>query len=203
MKIHVTSETGPASNYEIPEGYNIDTIVLMPVNMDTSFVYWEVTGNLLSGNKKKLESGSAKLMVKVYEDEGLNEICSFEVMDRIGKSYVNYQPSFKPLVAEIGVVNGKGFACLLKSRTVSSPSGSPAETSSINSQSVEQKHDMENEKRSTGPASLPEEVWMTNIEGESKIVGAPSAGKAMSGSEIIEYYREVSVLRETPLFSTF
>lgn len=171
-KLPVTEAASGA--HEIPAGYNIDTIVLMPVNMDTCFVYWEVTERLLNASRKKLETGSAKLMVKVYEADGRNQICSFEVMERIGKSYINYQPSFNPLIAEIGVMNGKGFVGLLKSGTGSS--------------------------LSAGPAAAQQEVWMTTAEGRSEIVTALSVGSDVTGSEIIEYYRKVSA-HDAPLFS--
>ena len=33
--------------YEIPHRYNMDMLVFLPVNLETSFVYWEVTPALL------------------------------------------------------------------------------------------------------------------------------------------------------------
>ncbi len=198
---HITAVDAP----EIPSGYNIDTIVLMPVNMDTSFVYWEVTDSLLGGSQKKLDAGTAKLMVKVYESDGMIEICSFEVMERIGKSYVNYQSSFRPLVAEIGVINGKGFVGLLKSRKVYSPStGKPGSgKSELKAPGKKIAGGLKTDKTSAISVSTSKEIWMTTAEGRSEIVKAPSAGTDATGSEIIEYYRKVAVSRETPLFSMF
>jgi len=130
----------PEARYEIPYGYDIDTIVLMPVNRDTSFIYWEITDRLLNGSQKKLQSGSAQLMIKVFEEDCVKEVCSFSVRDRIGNSYINYQPSLKPSVAEIGISNGNGYVGLLKSRTLLSPQYSkPVTGKTSSSQPVLQK----------------------------------------------------------------
>ncbi len=107
---------------DIPKGYNIDTIVIMPVNADMSFVYWEITDKLLNGRLRELNIGSAELMIKVFGRDSRKEVSSFEVKERVGKNYIKYPASFKPLVAEIGILNNGEFAGLLKSRTVLVPS---------------------------------------------------------------------------------
>ena len=104
---------------ETPMGYNVDTIVIMPVNMGTSFIYWEVTEKLLNGGRKGLLDGSSQLMLKVFETGRRTEIYSFPLKDRIGKHYVKYGESFNPLVAEIGMLRGKRFTGLLRSSPMS------------------------------------------------------------------------------------
>jgi len=96
-------------------GYNVDTIVIMPVNMSTSFIYWEVTEKLLNGRRKGLLDGSSKLMLRVFGTDRKKEIYSFPLKDRIGKHYVQYRDAFNPLVAEIGMLRGKRFTGLLRS----------------------------------------------------------------------------------------
>ncbi|MBC8548404.1 MAG: hypothetical protein H8D23_02020, partial [Candidatus Brocadiales bacterium] len=38
----VASNSTISTVYELPNDYNIDRIVIMPVNNDTTFVYWEL-----------------------------------------------------------------------------------------------------------------------------------------------------------------
>ena len=197
---------------QIPNGYNIDTIVIMPVNTDTSFIYWEVTDRLLNGNQKKLKSGSAQLMVKVFEADCLKEVCSFEVRERIGKNYINYQSSFKPLIAEIGVSNGSGFVGLLKSGTVSESPGDfssmekrsssassriPSSTekrSSHGSHETRKKNTERSEKTSIDPSAAKHEIWMTKKENRSETVNVPFSKTFAASTEIAKYYRKTASL---------
>jgi hypothetical protein len=186
-----SSEARPAGQHKIPAGYNIDTVVLMPVNTDTSFIYWEITDRLLRGNLRKLKSGPEQLMMKVYDAGELEEICSFEVKERIGNSYIHYQSSYTPLYAEIGIANGKRFVGLLKSRTVSSPSSSPAK-----------REDQTSMKRSSAaPAGTRQEIWMTMRGDRSMIVPGPSRGRVLMNSDIMEYYRKISGSHDSSPFS--
>jgi hypothetical protein len=118
-RITAGRRSGPAAETrETPMGYNVDTIVIMPVNRSTSFIYWEVTEKLLVGRQKSLLGGPPQLTLKVFETDRRKEICSFPVKDRIGKHYVTYGNSFNPLVAEIGMLRGKRFTGLLRSSPV-------------------------------------------------------------------------------------
>lgn len=177
-KKHKLSAPAEYTDHQIPVGYNLDTIVIMPVNIDTSFIYWEVTDRLLKGNLRKLKTGSALLMIKVLETDCLKEVCSFEVKERIGKNYINYQPSFRPLVAEIGIMNGSGFIGLLRSRIVSSPSV------------TRKKYTLKSGNPSTAP-SLPEhDMWMTIKEDKHEIVTLPFSKGFTISAELMEYYHK-------------
>jgi hypothetical protein len=191
------------SSHQIPHGYNIDTIVIMPVNIDTSFIYWEITDRLLKGKKRKLKTGSAQLIVKVFEANFLREVCSFEAKERIGKNYINYQPSFKPLIAEIGISNGSGFVGLLKSGTVSSPSWNPsaAKKSPLNPPSAEKKDTLKTENSSTNPSVRKHEIWMTKTEDKCEIVRVPFSKKVAKDAEIMKYYQKTVGQHKSPLFS--
>lgn len=191
-----------AGYYEIPQGYDIDTIVLMPVNIDTSFVYWEITDRMLNGKLKKLKSGSATLIIKVFEADCMKEVCSFEVKERIGKSYVNYQPPCNSLVAEIGIYNGNGYVGLLKSRTISSPSyNSPkAGKKPDPDQSAASGKSGKSAKSSTAPSGGEKEIWMTKVGDRSETVGMPACG-VFDGSGIMEYYRTIFESHETSFFN--
>ena len=101
---------------DIPSAYNVDTIVIMPVNIDRNFIYWEITGNLLKG--KVTGKAPLKLMGKVYETETGKEVYSFEVHERVGKHYMSSPVPVAGLFAEIGIVKGKKFTGLIKSNPV-------------------------------------------------------------------------------------
>ena len=103
---------------EVPSAYNVDTIVVMPVNVDKNFIYWEITEKLL--DRKVTGKGPLKLMGKVYETETGKEIYSFEINERVGKHYMSSPVSVTGLFAEIGTVKGKKFTGLMKSNPVSS-----------------------------------------------------------------------------------
>lgn len=102
---------------DIPSAYNVDTIVIMPVNADMNFIYWEITGKLLAG--KGMGKGLLKLMVRVYETDTDKKIYSFEVHERVGKHYMSCPLPVTGIFAEIGTVKGKKFTCLIKSDPVS------------------------------------------------------------------------------------
>lgn len=183
------AEAALQARHEIPQGYNIDTIVLMPVNRDTSFIYWEVTDRLLNGSREKLKSGSAELMIKVFEEGCLKEVCSFGVSDRIGNSYIHYQPSLKPFVAEIGVSNGNGYVGLLKSRTLSSPGPGRLPTGK------------KIPKPLSGPSEKGKELWMARKEDQREIICMPAGGGSVNKSRIMQYFREVGAFSDSSLFS--
>jgi hypothetical protein len=102
---------------DIPSAYNVDTIVIMPVNVDRNFIYWEVTGKLL--DEKGMGKGQLKLMVRVYETDTDKKIYSFEVHERVGKHYMSCPVPVISMYAEIGLVKGKKFTCLMQSNPVS------------------------------------------------------------------------------------
>ncbi len=157
---------------DLPKGYNIDTIVIMPVNADMSFVYWEITDKLLNGRLRELNIGSAELMIKVFGRDSRKEVCSFEVKARVGKNYIRYPASFKPLVAEIGILNNGEFAGLLRTRTALVPSSETAGTGG--------EVWMEKTK---GPGGT---VWVSGSEGARDISSSGIAEK----TALRNYYEE-------------
>ena len=104
---------------DLPSAYNVDTIVIMPVNVDRNFIYWEVTQGLLNGKGKAFDKGSLKLMVKVFEATNNKEVYSFKVNDRIGKHYMSCVVPLRNVFAEIGILKGKKYTGLIKSDTIS------------------------------------------------------------------------------------
>lgn len=160
-------------------GYNVDTIVIMPVNVSTSFIYWEVTEKLLNGGRKSLFDGSSQLTLKVFETDRRKEICSFPVKDRIGKHYVTYRGSFNPLVAEIGMLRGKRFTGLLRSSPVN--------------------------VHSSGEKTAGDEIWMRKTRNTQTIVRVADRDSAKKNSGlhalIMRYYHAAGSFQPNPLSS--
>ncbi len=102
---------------DLPSAYNMDTIVIMPVNVEKNFIYWEVTGKLLK--EQGAGRGPVKLMVKIYETDTDKEVYSFTVNEKVGKHYMHSPVPVTSLFAEIGTVRGKTFTSLMKSNPVS------------------------------------------------------------------------------------
>jgi hypothetical protein len=165
----------------IPAGYNIDTVVIMPVNVQTSFVYWEVTGSLLNGSGKKLKNRSSRLMLKVYEGDFRKELCSFEVKEMVGSRYVNYRPSLRPLVAEIGVMSGRGYKGLIRSGAVTGSSDDPSSAEKAGSTSTESS-----------------KVWMTKTGGRYEVSSGPLKGGAADRSKIEKYFQRSASPYDNP-----
>ena len=156
----------------ILHGYNEDTIVIMPVNGDTNFIYWEITEELLKRKKKTPDSGSERLMIRVFEEESEREIYSFKVNNRIGKHYMKFCGSQERLVADIGFVRGETFVSILKS--------TPTTVSSFAEEAGNH------------------EIWMQKVEYSCEIVQAPTDNViARNGLQSLfeEYYSDCMASR--------
>ncbi len=169
--------------YELPYAYNIDRIVIMPVNNDTTFVYWELTNRLLNSKLHELNVSSVNPVIKIFEIEQgrKKEIYSFEVKEKIGKRYIKYNTSFKPIVADAGILKEGKFIELLKSKTISKPSFETKETE--------------------------DEIWMKKTKDIYRFIRLPGS-KITSvithnskETELLKYYRELTKLHKDHLSS--
>lgn len=166
--------------YEVPHAYNTDKIVIMPVNADTSFIYWELTDRLLNNKLRELNVDSANLIIKIYEagQDCRKEIYSFKIKEKIGKRYIKCHISFKPLAASAGILRGGEFVVLLKSKTISNPSSENTETEG--------------------------EIWMKKTKGIHKIIKLPGSEIKSDITHIIKetklqkYYKETMELKDPP-----
>jgi len=161
----------------VPDFPGIDTIVIMPVNTDRSFVYWGVTRELINRKLRESNAGSGwfQLMIKVFGADSRKELLSFTVKDPAGRRYIDYHTSFQPLTAEIGMLlNDGAFISLLRSKTF--PAVSP------------------------GASEAGEDMWMRGIRDMYEIVRVPrnETGKT---DEIFRFYEETASLLEDPLSS--
>ena len=169
--------------YEVPHAYNIDKIVIMPVNTDTSFIYWELTDRLLNSKLRELNVDSANLIIKIFEagQDCKKEIYSFKTKEKIGKRYIKCHISFKSLVASAGILKGEEFVVLLKSKTISNPSSENTETEG--------------------------EIWMKKTKDMYKIIKQPGSEIKSDITHIIKetklqkYYKETIELNKNPFSS--
>jgi hypothetical protein len=104
--------------FKIPSRYEASYLRLLPVNVNTVFVYWEITDFLISTVANEFDTFALKLL-----DGEKKEIVSFYFKDRLSSRYINaYIPS-KNIVAVIGVIDLNGtFHEILRSNSVLMPS---------------------------------------------------------------------------------
>ena len=156
-----------SESHTIPCGYNVETIVMMPVNTDRSFVYWEITAERLENYLNEINSGNATLIMKIFHAKSTKEVYAFDVSDKVGKQYVVHPASFKPLVAEIGILEGDEFTGLLKSDPLMTPA--PATKTS------------------------DEELWMKRVDNTYEIVKFSKSETIKDtnlDSILLKYYKE-------------
>ena len=150
--IKMTGEYQPNVNLDFKRtlhGYNEDTIVIMPVNIDTNFIYWEITEELLKRKNESETFGSDKLMISVFDEDSRIETYSFDVNNRIGVHYMKNCRQHKRLFAEIGFVQNEIFVGILSSN--------PTTVASFADESEDY------------------EIWMQRVENSYEIVRAPTS----------------------------
>ncbi len=148
----------------------------MPVNTDRSFVYWEITAELLENYLTEINSGNATLIVKIFHAERTKEIYAFDVSDKVGKQYVVHPASFKPLIAEIGILEGDKFTGLLKSDPLMTPL--PV------------------------TKTADEEIWMKRVDNTYEIVKFSKSETIKDtnlDSILLKYYKETGDYHSYPL----
>ncbi|MBF0344105.1 MAG: DUF4912 domain-containing protein [Nitrospirae bacterium] len=109
---------------EIPQRYDINELVILPVNKNTLFVYWEITDDFFQNWQRQKGLSSAVLVLSVFElsPEKATHIAAFSVSELSGRRYITYQTNFKPTFAAIGVFKDKVYYNMLLSRTIYYPS---------------------------------------------------------------------------------
>ena len=104
-------------DYEIPESYKKDYLRLLPANVNTVYLYWEITDKLLSPFDGEFETFALKLYEKTQKGE--SEILGFYFKERVSSKYVNAYLASKNIVAAIGAIDRSGrFTELLRSNDV-------------------------------------------------------------------------------------
>jgi hypothetical protein len=112
------------SQYDIPERYNINTLVLLPINPNTHFMYWEICRDYID---EKCGSEYDGFVVKLFEKRGehFSEGLSFKVYDENGRYYINKHIPKSEVYAVLGIIDKDGkFIELLNSNIIKTPSDS-------------------------------------------------------------------------------
>ncbi|MEY4504448.1 MAG: hypothetical protein RL154_742, partial [Pseudomonadota bacterium] len=116
--LSVEANIKPQDNIEIPSRYYRNYLKVLPVNVQTVFVYWEVTSALLEE-----KSASLPLVIKLFDTNEPNELLRFGIYEEVGSTYLNAYWNEKKLTAEIGYVSEDGvFVPILSSGKLSMPS---------------------------------------------------------------------------------
>ncbi|MBF0536974.1 MAG: DUF4912 domain-containing protein [Nitrospirae bacterium] len=107
---------------DIPQGYDTSEVVVLPVNRDTIFVYWEITEGFLRQWQRQHLLGANLILVAFELSQGqARHIATLDVSTLSGKRYISCQTSFNPTVAIIGAFKGETFYDMLVSRTIHYP----------------------------------------------------------------------------------
>jgi hypothetical protein len=105
-------------DYKIPQSYGIDTLKLLPANVNTVFTYWEITDKLLGG------SSYETFAFKLFElnESGEKEVLGFYFKERVSSKYTNAHLPSKNLIAVIGGMDSNGrFVELIRSNKIKMP----------------------------------------------------------------------------------
>jgi len=97
-------------SYDIPSRYNVNTLVLLPVNVSMIYIYWE----LVAANRDNF-------VLKIFSDD--KELFCFNVNGDIGNYYLEQYIPNQKLLAKLGYFDENGnFVELLSSNGVLTPS---------------------------------------------------------------------------------
>ena len=157
--------------YEVPDRYGIDTLVFLPVNLETSFVYWEITPKLLEVHHIGIDRLRTKIVA--VDEAGEEELSEFQTSTELGKFYLHFKAPMRRVLARMGYYDENGcFVVLLTSNTFLMP-GDDIEFSD-------------------------DEVWMSIDENTREIIKASldKTGSALSSKSVFEEkITELSKLR--------
>ncbi len=104
--------------YPIPERYNINKVVLLPVDPSKHFVYWEIKDETLEDLKSKYSEVS--FTIKLYENR--EEALTIEINSAVGSYYIHYHAPFEKLYVVLGAVADGTFIPLVSSKEIYVPS---------------------------------------------------------------------------------
>lgn len=96
--------------YPIPERYNIDTVVLLPVNPKKEYVYWEVSDKTITELCSRLKIAQPVFILKVFQggdDNSKEELASVKV-SKYGNWYFDLYCPEMNLWAELGILDSMG-----------------------------------------------------------------------------------------------
>jgi len=104
--------------YEIPSSYNVDTLRCLGVNVNTVYVYWEITEAMLAA---KGVLGRA-LLVKLCDGNSEDELLNFFITDRLSSRFLSVHLPNRTIYAKVGALVDGVFVELLRSNSFFTPS---------------------------------------------------------------------------------
>lgn len=114
----------PILDYPIPDRYQIDTIVLLPVNPEREYAYWEISDNKVNKFCSEHQITEPVFILKLHSltEEADVELASIRV-GRYGNWFFDIEAPEKTLWAEVGMLDTKGnFFSIVSSRKIKMPS---------------------------------------------------------------------------------
>ncbi|MFA7354046.1 MAG: DUF4912 domain-containing protein [Sulfurimonadaceae bacterium] len=106
----------------IAQRYNKEKLVLLPINPNSSFVYWEVTDKTVE--KFGIDPKNAELSFKLF-DETNREIGEFNSSFTIGNYYINHESDHKSLYVKLFLNLGRELEYILSSNIIATLQSTP------------------------------------------------------------------------------
>ena len=128
------------TDYKIPERYNIDTLVLLPVNPQKEFVFWEVSDATEEKFKTELMIDKVDYFLKIFKINGhsAKELKSVMV-DKIGNYYFDIDIHDDKIWCELGVLNKNNeFCTILASKKIKIPGDKPSSLEQLDFMEVDE-----------------------------------------------------------------
>lgn len=116
-------EPAAKPEYPIPDRYNIDTVVLLPVNPKKEYVYWEVSDKTVNEYLSRFSIEKPVFILKVFQsnEEYTEELASVRV-EKYGNWYFDLYCPEMNLWAELGILDSMGnYYTIASSKKIKMP----------------------------------------------------------------------------------
>ncbi|MBE0513406.1 DUF4912 domain-containing protein [Sulfurimonas sp.] len=106
----------------IAQRYNQDRLILLPINPNSSFAYWEITDKTLE--KFGIDPKNVQLSFKLF-DAANHEIVEFSSSFATGDYYINHESDHKSLYVKLFLNLGGELECILCSNIIAALQSTP------------------------------------------------------------------------------
>ncbi|MFA7501266.1 MAG: DUF4912 domain-containing protein, partial [Sulfurimonas sp.] len=100
---------------ELPKRYNKDKLVLLLINPNSSFIYWEITDKTVE--KLGINPKNVELSFKLFDENHL-EIVEFSSPFTIGDYYINHTNTHKAIYVKLFLKVGEKLEYILSSNLI-------------------------------------------------------------------------------------
>jgi len=164
----------PQKEYHIPQSYDVDRVVLMPVNLNTYHIYWDISDALLHQMHLPRE---IELSFRMVDGEH-NVLEEFFTNEKSSKRYINKTFDNLKLQVICGYYQGDRYITLLYSNSIKS----------FNSQII--------------LPNPEDEVWLSKEKGFSQIIRM-SLQHCAFGISSASYLKQIEKLQEYSKSKTY